>query len=137
MEMRSSRGTASIPNGLDFRMRGRIMMLSNAIHTAPENSTAGIDHKGREGDATAMHVLCGVGYGLFHALREAPGEVGCHHAQVLLLRAWNLILSASFNQTTPPMMTASQNAWVSVSGWSSKTLPKAAAPTEPMPAHTA
>lgn len=85
MQMRGSCGAASISNGLDFRMRGRIMMFSDAIDTASENSTAGIDHECREGDTTAVNVLCGVGDGLFHALRKAPSEVGRHHAEALFL----------------------------------------------------
>ncbi len=49
----------------------------------------------------------------------------------------NLGLSASLSQMTPPMMTASQKARTGVRTSSKKTGPKTAAPTAPIPAHTA
>lgn len=48
-----------------------------------------------------------------------------------------MALSVSLSQTTPPMMTASQKALVRVSVSSKKTGPRSAAPTAPIPAHTA
>lgn len=47
------------------------------------------------------------------------------------------MLSVSLSQTTPPMMTASQNARTCVRVSSKKTGPSSAAPTAPMPAQTA
>ena len=46
-------------------------------------------------------------------------------------------LSASFSQTTPPMMTASQRARIGVRTSSKKMGARRAAPTAPMPAQTA
>lgn len=85
----------------------------------------------------AGQVTCPAGNaGISPGKRSIAGGVDpVDHASVEV--RCNLGLSASLSQTTPPMMTASQKARIGVRTSSKKTGPKSAAPTAPMPAHTA
>ncbi|TCN37119.1 hypothetical protein EV665_12388 [Shinella granuli] len=123
---------ASVTDRLDFGMRGRVVMLPDAVDTASENDAVLVDDEGDEGNATVVDMIHGEGDDLLHESRVARRGFGDHQACPR-----SFALSASFSQTTPAMMTPSQNAWINVSGWSSRMLPKTAAPTEPIPAHTA
>lgn len=116
---------------LDLGMSSGIVMGPHTVDPAPEELAVVIDDEGGEWNATFVDMLDGEGDGLLHELRQA-GSAGDHQDAPL-----SFGLSESFNQTTPAMMTASQNACISVRGWSRRTVPAAAAPTEPMPAHTA
>lgn len=111
---------------------GMIEMLPVATGASPKNHAILVNREGNDGMPPSWTGFHGEGDCLLHELLVAGRTIGGHQA-----RPWSLALSASFSQTIPAMMTASQNAWPSVSGWSSRMLPKTAAPTEPMPAHTA
>ena len=116
--MGRSMRAAGIADRLDFRMRCRIVMFPDAVDATTENSTPLIDHQSSEGNTALVDMVHGEGDRLLHESREPLGRFANHQACPR-----SLALSASFSQTTPAMMTPSQNAWISVNGWSSRMLP--------------
>ena len=131
-KMSSPMGETGISYSLDFRMRGRVVTFPHMVDPSPQNGPVSVDDKGAEGNAAMQDMVQGGGNDLFHQLRVRDFGFGGHHA-----RPCSLTLSASFSHTTPAMITANQKVCAMVSGWSSSTLPNTAAPTEPIPAHTA
>lgn len=115
------------------KMYAHATRLSSFRRASRLAETAGFPAEGlRQVDGSRVDMLHGDGNRRLHVLGEPCGRRGGHAASPC-----SLTLSASFSQTTPTMITASQTVWISVKGWSSKALPKPAAPTEPMPAQTA
>ncbi|SFD61385.1 hypothetical protein SAMN04489710_1049 [Paracidovorax konjaci] len=114
MKLRHAKVAARITNGLHLGMRCRIATLTNAIDTTANHMPMGIDDESRERNATVMNMGDGVGHRFLHALCERLSAFSQRHATAPPCAPLSLALSASFSQTTPPMMTASQNAWASV-----------------------
>lgn len=111
MQMRCAMRVAGIAYRLDLGVSSRIVVLSNTVDTAPKNNALLIDDEGGERDSAIMDMIYREGDRRRHELRVAGRMIAGHQAC-----PWSLALSASFNQTTPTIMTASQNAWISVSG---------------------
>lgn len=83
---------ACIAYCFNFGVSGRVMMLTDAVNTAPKGRAAGIDHEGRKRDATVVDVLCGKGDRLLHKQWEAGNKINSH--QTLQM---NHILSSTEN----------------------------------------
>lgn len=71
MQMWSFKRAASVADRVDFRMRGRIMMIPNAVDTAPDYCAISVNDKSGEGNAAFVDMIHGEGHGLLHELVEA------------------------------------------------------------------
>lgn len=111
MQMRCAVSAASIAYCLDLGVCGRIVVLPDAVDAAPKDNALLIDDERRERNTAVMDMIHGEGDRFLHELCVAGRAISDHQPY-----PWSLALSASFNQTTPTMITANQNAWISVSG---------------------
>lgn len=71
MQMWSFKRAASVADRVDFRMRGRIMMIPNAVDTAPDYCAISVNDKCGEGNAAFVDMIHGEGDSLLHELVEA------------------------------------------------------------------
>jgi hypothetical protein len=69
--MWSFKRAASVADRVDFRMRGWIMMITNAVDTAPDYCAISLNDKSGEGNAAFVDMIHGEGHGLLHELVKA------------------------------------------------------------------
>ncbi|GAB2187792.1 hypothetical protein LAB1_51020 [Roseibium sp. LAB1] len=111
MQVWCSACAASVADRFDFRMRGRVVLIPDAVDPAPDYCAVPVNDKSGEGNPAIVDMVHGEGDRRLHELAQGPGMFRTHQAV-----SESLALSASFSQTTPAIMTPSQTAWINVSG---------------------